>query len=68
MPVARPRVRAADDSGQLPVAPYELFSTTEILGRMTIEKMMAGLSTRRYVNGQVEVPAGGQGKSPPLAG
>ena len=27
---------------------YELFSSTEILGRMAMEKMLAGLSTRRY--------------------
>src|SRR5271165_863417 len=27
--------------------PYELFSSTEILGRMAMEKMLAGLSTRR---------------------
>jgi len=32
----------------LPVASYELFSSTEILGRMAMEKMLAGLSTRRY--------------------
>ena len=48
VPVARPRVRAADGSGELPVACYELFSSTEILGRMAMEKMLAGLSTRRY--------------------
>src|SRR5215218_6651788 len=29
--VQRPRVRAADGSGELPVAAYELFSGTEIL-------------------------------------
>ena len=48
VPVSRPRVRAADGSGELPIASYELFSSTEILGRMALEKMMAGLSTRRY--------------------
>jgi len=48
VPVTRPRVRAADGSGELPVASYELFSSTEILGRMAMEKMLAGLSTRRY--------------------
>ena len=44
----RPRVRAADGSGELPVASYELFSPTEILGRMAMEKPLAGLSSRRY--------------------
>src|SRR5258705_2012779 len=46
--VTRPRVRAADGSAELPVASYELFSSTEILGKMAMEKMLAGLSTRRY--------------------
>ncbi len=46
--VTRPRVRAADGSGELEVGAYELFSSTELLGRMAMEKMLAGLSTRRY--------------------
>jgi putative transposase len=29
-------------------ASYELFSSTEVLGRMALERMLAGLSTRRY--------------------
>jgi transposase-like protein len=48
VPVTRPRVRAADGSGEMPVPSYELFSATEVLGRMTMERMLAGLSTRRY--------------------
>jgi len=51
VPVIRPRVRAADGSGELPVASYELFTSTEILGKMAMEKMLAGLSTRRYAVG-----------------
>ena len=46
--VTRPRVRAADGSEELPVPSYELFTSTEILGKMALEKMLAGLSTRRY--------------------
>src|SRR6266511_2519140 len=42
--VQRPRVRAADGSGELPVAAYELFSGTEILGRLALERMLGGLS------------------------
>jgi hypothetical protein len=30
---------------------YELFSRTEVLGRMAMERMLAGLSTRRYLVG-----------------
>ncbi|CCG02026.1 IS256-like element ISBsa1 family transposase [Blastococcus saxobsidens] len=48
VPVSRPRVRAADGSGELSVPTYELFSGTEILGSMAMERMLAGLSTRRY--------------------
>ena len=48
VPVTRPRMRAVDGSGELPVASYELFSSTEVLGRMALERMLGGLSTRRY--------------------
>ena len=48
VPVARPRMRAVDGSGEMPVPSYELFSRTEVLGRMAMERMLAGLSTRRY--------------------
>jgi transposase-like protein len=51
VPVTRPRVRAADGAGELPIASYELFSSTEILGKLAMEKMLAGLSTRRYAVG-----------------
>ena len=49
--VQRPRVRAVDGSGEFPVPAYELFSSTEILGRMAMERMLSGLSTRRYAVG-----------------
>ncbi len=48
VPVTRPRMRATDGTGELPVPTYELFSRTEVLGRMAVERMLAGLSTRRY--------------------
>jgi putative transposase len=51
VPVDRPRMRAADGGGELPVASYELFSRTEVLGRMAMERMLAGLSTRAYPAG-----------------
>src|SRR5258705_2204892 len=46
VPVTRPRVRAADGSRELPIASYELFTSTEILGKMAMEKMLAARSTR----------------------
>ena len=49
--VTRPRVRAADRSGELHLASYDLFSSTEILGQLALEKMLAGLSSRRYPHG-----------------
>jgi putative transposase len=69
LPVQRPRVRAADGSGELPVAAYQLFSGTELLGRLALERMLGGLSTRRYglglepVGAQVEQAASGTSKS-----
>ncbi len=69
VPVQRPRVHAADGSGELPVAAYELFNSTEILGRIAMERMLAGLSTRRYgvgsepVGKDVEQTATGTSKS-----
>jgi putative transposase len=48
VPVDRPRVRAVDGSGELAVPAYELFSSTEVMGRMALERMLAGLSTRHY--------------------
>ncbi len=47
VPVRRPRVRAADGSGELPVPAYELFSSADLLGAMAMERMLAKLSCRR---------------------
>jgi hypothetical protein len=44
----RPRVRAVDGGGELPVGAYELFNSTELLGKMAMERMLGGLCTRRY--------------------
>jgi putative transposase len=69
VPVTRPRVRAADGSGELHLPSYDLFSSTEILGQLAMEKMLAGLSSRRYRAGlepagqAVEEAAAATGKS-----
>ena len=69
VPVTRPRVRAADGSGEVAIASYELFSSTELLGKMALERMLAGLSTRRYpvglepVGGQVDEKSSATSKS-----
>jgi putative transposase len=51
VPVTRPRVRAADSSGELHLPSYDLFSSTEILSQLALERMLAGLSSRRYARG-----------------
>jgi hypothetical protein len=51
VPVTRPRVRAAGGSGELHLPSYDLFSSTEILTQLALEKMLAGLSSRRYARG-----------------
>jgi putative transposase len=48
VPVRRPRVRTSDRSAEVAVPAYELFSSTEVLTQMALERMMAKLSTRRY--------------------
>ncbi len=48
IPVIRPRVRAAGGPGELHLPSYDLFSSTEILSQLALEKMLAGLSSRRY--------------------
>ena len=69
VPITRPRVRAADGSGEVAIASYELFSSTELLGKMALERMLAGLSTRRYpvglepVGGQVDEKSSATSKS-----
>ena len=62
-------MRAADGSGEVAIASYELFSSTELLGKMALERMLAGLSTRRYpvglepVGGQVDEKSSATSKS-----
>ena len=69
VPVARPRVRGVDGSGELAVPSYEALGSTEILGRLAMSKMLAGLSTRRYplglepVGAVVEANASGTSRS-----
>ncbi len=69
VPISRPRVRAVDGSGEVAVPAYELFSSTELMGRMALERMLAGVSTRAYpaalepVGAQVEADAKSTSKS-----
>jgi transposase-like protein len=46
--VARPRVRTADGESEVPLSTYEHFADRDPLERVVLERMLAGVSTRRY--------------------
>ena len=48
VPIRRPRVRTVDGTAELAIPTYELFASTEIMSTMALERMIAGLSARRY--------------------
>jgi putative transposase len=45
--VSRPRMRTADDERELPVQTYEHFADRDPLTRAVMDRMLAGVSTRR---------------------
>jgi putative transposase len=67
--VKRPRVRTADDESEVPLATYEHFADRDALSRVVLERMLAGVSTRRYprtqepVGEQVEIRSRSTSKS-----
>jgi transposase-like protein len=48
VPVRRPRVRTADDEHELPVQTYEYFADRDPLTRAVMDRMLAGVSTRKF--------------------
>ena len=48
VPVERPRARAVDDSGEVELASYRHFADRDPLTAVVLERMLAGVSTRRY--------------------
>ena len=56
IPVNRPRIRTADDEHELPVASYEYFADRDPLTRAVMDRMLAGVSTRKFA--QVGEPVG----------
>src|SRR4051812_20812144 len=46
--VERPRVRSADGQAELPLQTYAHFADRDPLTRVVLERMLAGVSTRRY--------------------
>jgi transposase-like protein len=67
--VSRPRMRTADDEHELPVATYEYFADRDPLTRAVMDRMLAGVSTRRCaqvgepVGDEIEQTARTRGKS-----
>ncbi len=56
--VSRPRIRTADDERELPVRSYGYFADRDPLTRAVMERMLAGVSTRRFA--RVGEPVGGE--------
>jgi putative transposase len=67
--VDRPRVRTADGTQEVSVPTWEVFTSTEVLDQLAVERMLAKLSTRRYrvglepVGSRVEQAATGTSRS-----
>jgi putative transposase len=49
--IRRPRLRSADGQNEVALSTYQLASSTELLGREAMARMLAKLSTRRYAVG-----------------
>jgi len=47
VPVSRPRVRTADDGAEVGLASYEEFASRDLLEAVVLERMLAGVSTRK---------------------
>jgi len=67
--VRRPRVRTADGEAEVQLSTYEHFADRDPLARVVLERMLAGVSTRRYrrtqepVGEEVETKARSTSKS-----
>ena len=58
LPVERPRVRSADGQAELPLQTYAHFADRDPLTRVVLERMLAGVSTRRYR--RIQEPVGSE--------
>ncbi|HEY3037080.1 MAG TPA: transposase, partial [Streptosporangiaceae bacterium] len=57
VPVTRPRARTVDGH-EVPLAAYRLFASDDLLGRVVLERMLAGVATRRHA--RTAEPVGGR--------
>jgi transposase-like protein len=68
VPVSRPRARSVDDK-ELPIATYEYFADRDPLQRAVMDRMLAGVSTRKFarvgepIGSEIEQTAVSKGKS-----
>jgi putative transposase len=58
VPVRRPRMRTVDDEHELPVATYGYFADRDPLTRAVMDRMLAGVSTRKFA--RVGEPVGSE--------
>ena len=69
VPVSRPRMRSADDEHELAVETYGYFADRDPLTRAVMDRMLAGVSTRKFavvgepVGSEVEACSSATGKS-----
>jgi putative transposase len=56
VPVRRPRVRSADDAREIGLDSYREFASRDPLSEVVAERILAGVSTRRY--GRTQEPVG----------
>ncbi len=61
VPISRPRARTADDTEEIPLESYGEFASRDLLERVVLERMLAGVSTRR--SRRVDEPVGEQVKA-----
>jgi putative transposase len=59
VPVVRPRARTVDGH-EVPLAAYRLFAADDLLSRVVLERMLAGVATRRHARAGEPVGAGVQ--------
>src|SRR5213593_3878633 len=64
--VERPRVRSADGRAEVRLATYEHFADRDPLTKSVLERMLAGVSTRRYQRTQ-EARRAGRSSAPNVA-
>ena len=61
LPIRRPRVRAADGSGEVPLESFGVFAQGDLLNATVMQRMLAGVATRSFE--RVADPIGAEARS-----